>query len=72
MADEKEVAFVKTFVSGLSSQPVTYEDDFQPPLENYLKKVPVLPVSIEPLSGATITYIVWIGTCTGTARTQTG
>ncbi|KAF7795640.1 hypothetical protein EIP86_006805 [Pleurotus ostreatoroseus] len=46
MADPSEVAFVKTFAEGLSSQPVTYPDDFQPPLENYLKKVPTLPVPV--------------------------
>ncbi|KAJ3555807.1 hypothetical protein NM688_g2374 [Phlebia brevispora] len=46
MADQGEVAFVKAFAEGLSSQPVTYPDDFQPPLENYLKKVPTLPVPV--------------------------
>lgn len=46
MADKNEASFVKTYAEGLSSQPVTYADDFQPPLENYLKKVPTLPVRI--------------------------
>ena len=44
MADDREVAFVRSFAAGLASQPVTYDDDFQPPVESFLKKVPVLPV----------------------------
>ena len=46
MAEQAEVAFVKNFANSLSVQPVTYPDDFQPPPENYLKRVPVLPVRV--------------------------
>ena len=46
MADEREVAFVKTFVSGIADQPKAYDDDFQPPLEEYMHRVPVLPVRV--------------------------
>ncbi|KAH9932937.1 ubiquitin-domain-containing protein [Fomitopsis serialis] len=44
MSEQAELAFVKTFVNNLSSQPVTYADDFQQPSERSLRKVPVLPV----------------------------
>ena len=44
MADQAEATFVKAFASSISQQPVTYTDDFQPPLDTYLKKVPTLPV----------------------------
>lgn len=44
MAEQAETAFVKTFLNTLSNQPVTYADDYQQPLENSLKRVPVLPV----------------------------
>ena len=46
MADQAEVNFAKAFVNNISQQPVNYADDFQPPLENYLRKVPALPVRI--------------------------
>lgn len=46
MADQAELTFVKAFANNLSQQPVNYPDDFQPPLENYLKRVPTLPVSM--------------------------
>ncbi|KZT69208.1 ubiquitin-like protein [Daedalea quercina L-15889] len=48
MAEQAELAFVKTFVNNLSSQPVTYADDFQQPPERSLRKVPVLPVELPP------------------------
>ena len=44
MAEQAELAFVKAFVNNLSSQPVTYADDFQQPPEKSLRKIPVLPV----------------------------
>lgn len=44
MANEAELAFVKKLAANLAEQPVTYHDDFQPPLDQYLKKVPVLQV----------------------------
>ena len=49
MADDREVAFAKSFAAGLAQHPVTYDDDFQPPVESFLKRVPVLPVC-RPLS----------------------
>lgn len=45
MADQAEVNFAAAFANTLSQQPVNYPDDFQPPLEGYLKRVPTLPVS---------------------------
>ena len=44
MAEQAELAFVKAFVNNLSSQPVTYADDFQQPPEKSLRKILVLPV----------------------------
>ncbi|KAI0918412.1 hypothetical protein AcV5_002411 [Taiwanofungus camphoratus] len=49
MAEQAELAFVKSFVNNLSSHPVTYADDFQQPPENSLKKVPILPVDVPPV-----------------------
>lgn len=43
--DQAEQAFVKTFLNTLSSQPVTYADEYQQSPELSLRKVPVLPVS---------------------------
>jgi len=48
MADKAELAFVKKFVENLSAQPVNYADDFQPPLEDYLQRVPTLPIPVPP------------------------
>jgi ubiquitin-like protein 4 len=44
MAEQAERAFVTSFLSTLSTQPVTYADDYQQLPENSLKRVPVLPV----------------------------
>lgn len=44
MADQAELAFIKTFVNNLSSQPVVYPNDFQQPPENTLPRVPILQV----------------------------
>jgi len=44
--DQAEQAFVKTFLNTLSSQPVTYADDYQQPPEHSLKKVPVLQIPV--------------------------
>ncbi|KAI0783805.1 ubiquitin-domain-containing protein [Abortiporus biennis] len=46
MAEQAELAFVKNYVTNISSQPVTFADDYQQPLENTLKRVPVLPVDL--------------------------
>ncbi|KAI0701074.1 hypothetical protein BC835DRAFT_1411677 [Cytidiella melzeri] len=48
MAEQAELAFVKKFVENIGAQPVNYPDDFQPPLEEYLKKVPTLPIPVPP------------------------
>ena len=45
MAEQGEIAFVKSFVNALSAQPIVYGNNYQPAPENELKKVPVLPVS---------------------------
>ena len=44
MSDQGELAFVKKFAETIGAQPVNYADDFQPPLEDYLPRVPTLPV----------------------------
>ncbi|KAH9836228.1 ubiquitin-domain-containing protein [Rhodofomes roseus] len=49
MTEQAELAFAKTFVNNLSSQPITYADSFQQPPERSLKKIPVLPVELPPL-----------------------
>ncbi|KAF9063428.1 hypothetical protein BDP27DRAFT_1393924 [Rhodocollybia butyracea] len=46
MADQAEHAFIKTFVNTISTQPVTYGDDYQQPPENSLRKVPILHVPV--------------------------
>ncbi|KIK69284.1 hypothetical protein GYMLUDRAFT_214381 [Collybiopsis luxurians FD-317 M1] len=46
MADQAEHAFIKTFVNTISTQPISYGDDYQQPPENSLKKIPILPVSV--------------------------
>lgn len=44
MSEQAELAFVKSYVNTLSSQPVVYGNDYQTAPENELKRVPVLPV----------------------------
>lgn len=46
MAEQAEFVFVRTFLNNLSNQPVTYGDDYQQPLQNSLKRVPVLPIGL--------------------------
>jgi len=46
MAEQAETAFVKSFLNTISHQPVTYADDYQQPLQNSLKRVPVLSISL--------------------------
>ncbi|KAF5344024.1 hypothetical protein D9758_012896 [Tetrapyrgos nigripes] len=48
MAEQAEIAFIKTFTNTISSQPVAYPDTYQQPPTNSLKRVPVLPVSLPP------------------------
>ncbi|KAJ7104407.1 hypothetical protein B0H15DRAFT_918930 [Mycena belliarum] len=64
MADQAEQAFLRVYINTLSTQPITYKDDYQQPPENSLKKVPVLQISLpapprrkqaDPSSSAPIT-----------------
>ncbi|KAI0628537.1 ubiquitin-related domain-containing protein [Trametes polyzona] len=48
MAEQAELAFVKSYVNTLSSQPVVYGNDYQTAPENELKKVPILPIDLPP------------------------
>lgn len=48
MSENAEIAFVRTFLNTLSTQPITYENDYRQPLENSLKRVQVLPVPLPP------------------------
>ena len=56
MAEQGELAFVKSFTNALSSQPVVYGNDYQPAPESELKRVPVLPVSCHH---AACIYALW-------------
>jgi len=67
MAEQAEIAFVKTFLNNLSNQPIAYSDDYQQPLEKSLKRVPVLPIELpapperkkklsEPSAAITLTF----------------
>jgi len=46
MADNSELAFVKSHLNVLGSLPVSYPDDFQQPVANSLKKIPIVPVEL--------------------------
>ncbi|KAA1472481.1 hypothetical protein DENSPDRAFT_838763 [Dentipellis sp. KUC8613] len=46
MADQAELAFVRNFTNTLASQPVTFDNDFQQPPNNTLKRVPVLQIHV--------------------------
>ncbi|EEB88004.1 hypothetical protein MPER_14416, partial [Moniliophthora perniciosa FA553] len=46
MAEQAEIAFIKTFSNTISTQPVTYGDDYQQPPENSLPRIPVLQVPV--------------------------
>jgi len=46
MAEQAEQAFIKTFLNMLSTQPVTYDNDYQQPPPNSLKKVPVFQIDV--------------------------
>jgi len=48
MAEQAELAFARTFLNTLSTQPVTYSNDYQQPLENSLKRVPIFPIQLPP------------------------
>jgi hypothetical protein len=44
MTEQAELAFAKTFLNTLSTQPVTFANDYRQPLENSLKRITVFPV----------------------------
>ncbi|KAL0576340.1 hypothetical protein V5O48_005638 [Marasmius crinis-equi] len=44
--EQAEIAFIKTFVNTISTQPITYTDDYQQPPQNSLSKVPVLQIEV--------------------------
>jgi hypothetical protein len=44
MATDEERAFATTLLNTLGTQPVIYPDDYQQPPQNFLKKIPVVPV----------------------------
>jgi len=46
MAEQAETTFARTFLNTLSTQPIIYADDYQQPLEQSLKRIPVLPVLV--------------------------
>ncbi|KAL0959881.1 hypothetical protein HGRIS_011550 [Hohenbuehelia grisea] len=46
MADQAERAFAQAFLKTISTQPVTYPNDYQSPPETSLKRVPVLAVDV--------------------------
>ncbi|KAJ7717015.1 ubiquitin-domain-containing protein [Mycena metata] len=48
MADQAEQAFIRVYISTLGTQRVVYNDDYQQPQENSLKKVPVLQIALPP------------------------
>lgn len=48
MAEQAELAFARTFLNTLSTQPVTYANDYQQALENSLKRVPIFPINLPP------------------------
>jgi len=46
MADQAEQAFARAFLNTLSTQPITYADDYQQPAQNSLKRVPILQIAV--------------------------
>lgn len=44
MAEQAELAFIKSFSSNLATLPLQYPDDYAQPPQNSLKRVPVLQV----------------------------
>jgi len=46
MAESTERTFARTFLNTLSTQPITYSDDYQQPPEQSLRRIPVLPIAV--------------------------
>ncbi|KAF8992643.1 hypothetical protein BDZ89DRAFT_1086129 [Hymenopellis radicata] len=44
-----ENTFVNTYIRTISSQPVTYPDNYAQPPSNSLKRIPVLPIDVPPV-----------------------
>lgn len=49
MADQAELVFVRTFIKTIANHPVTFPDDYQQPLQDWPKKVPILPIELPPV-----------------------
>ncbi|KIJ61582.1 hypothetical protein HYDPIDRAFT_96246 [Hydnomerulius pinastri MD-312] len=49
MADQAELVFVRSFIKAIAAQPVTFNDDYQAPPQQSLKRVPVLPIELPPV-----------------------
>lgn len=49
MAEQAETTFVKTYLNAIINQPITYGNDYQQPLQNSLKRIPILPVRMHTL-----------------------
>jgi len=48
MAEDAERTFARAFLNVLSTQSITYSDDYQQPPELSLRRVPVLPIAVPP------------------------
>jgi len=46
MATDAEKSFTKTLLNTLGTQPVIYSDEYQQPPQNFLKKIPILPIPL--------------------------
>ncbi|KAJ8489126.1 hypothetical protein ONZ51_g3107 [Trametes cubensis] len=68
MAEQAELAFVRSYVNTLSSQPVVYGNDYQTAPENELKKVPVLPIDVPPPPERHVTESAPIGSVSVTFK----
>lgn len=49
MADQTELVFVRTFIKTIANHPVTFPDDYQQPLQDWPKKVSILPIELPPV-----------------------
>lgn len=49
MADQAELVFVRTFIKTIANHPVTFPDDYQQPLQDWPKKVSILPIELPPV-----------------------
>lgn len=49
MADQAELVFVRTFIKTIANHPVTFPDDYQQPLQDWPRKVSILPIELPPV-----------------------